>query len=436
MSYKPPTYKQLFHSSRRFLAKHWLSLMPTLQIGITGSQGKTNTTRLLAFLLSTLGPTVSTDIDLDSIYNVPITALKVMLWTKFTVFELGIDHPNEMDQHLEIVSPKIAIVTGISPVHTDQEHLGSLENLIKEKRKLIEALPKDGFAILNYDDPNVRKMASYTKAKILWFGTDSKNCDIWVDPKTIKLSLEGTSFILNVYTPEVNVNNKNTSGVRIKTKLIGKHHIYTIMASLLTITAINQLARRNLDVGGLIKAVEEIKSLPGRMSVEPGPLKTIILNDSIRANPASTTAGLQTLSEIGYTAGRKIAVLAEMGELQHPEEEHKKIGSLIPKLEVDFLVCVGPFQKFVADAAIKNGFVKDGVFWVKNMHSAAIILKKIIKKGDLIYLKGSLLRHLERLPMLLNNEKINCNVISCPFYNNCLECKYRYSGYQNYLFSK
>lgn len=185
MSYNPPFYKRFFHSTRRIAAAVWLNMMPALQIGITGSQGKTNTTQVLYSLLSSISPTVVTDIDLDSTYNIPITSLKVMPWTRYAIFEMGIDHPGEMDGHLKIIRPKIAIITGISPVHTDLAHLGSLQNLINEKSKLIGILPKNGFAILNYDDENVRKMAALTRAKILWYGSDPRVCDIWVDPNSI-----------------------------------------------------------------------------------------------------------------------------------------------------------------------------------------------------------------------------------------------------------
>jgi len=221
MSYQPNFFKKFFHNSRRLLAKNWLSLQSATQIAITGSQGKTNTSQLIAKALLPLGATVVTDLNLDTIYNVPITALKVAPWTKFAVFELGVDHPGEMDLHLEIVKPKIAIITGISPVHTDKEHLGSQERLIKEKRKLIEALPKEGYAILNWDDENVRNMSKHTRAKIFWYGKDKDYCDVWADE--VSIGLDGTTFFLH---------DKNNE-FKIKTQLIGKQHIYNIMAAYL-----------------------------------------------------------------------------------------------------------------------------------------------------------------------------------------------------------
>ena len=374
--------------TRRFIAKRWLSLMPALQIAVTGSQGKTNTAQTIYHVLKQIGPTAVTDINLDTIYNVPITALKIKPSTKFAIFELGIDHPGEMREHLEIIKPKIAIVTGISPVHTDAEHLGSLENLIKEKRQLIEALPKNGYAILNYDDENVRKMAPFTKAKILWYGTDKKHCAVWAD--NIRVSLEGTEFNLN--------------GIKIKTRLIGKHHVYTIMAAyaVYSLAISDKLQPISTSFNQFLT---NIKPLPGRMSVTSGPLGTTILNDSLRANPSSTASGLQTLSEIEYKGGRKIAVLAEMGELAKPEEEHRKIGRLIGKLKINFLIGIGPYQKYTVEEAIKSGMAKQNIFWVKDVNGAAEILKKIICTNDLIYLKGSLHKGLWKITTIISSWK-------------------------------
>ncbi len=411
MIYNPPFYKKLFHFTRRMLAEYWLSMMPALQIGITGSQGKTNTTRVLSKLLSSVAPTIVTDVNLDTIYNVPITALKVRPSTKFAVFELGVDHPGEMDFHLQIVKPKIGVVTGISPVHTDKEHFGSIENLIKEKRKLIEALPEDGYAILNYDDENVRQMASRTKAKVLWYGTDPKHCEVWSDPKSVRLSLEGTSFTMfhdlqRDSSSEVNVDKKTTSEVEIRTKLIGKHHVYTILSSLLTCLTATKLADMNAPINQLIRALAAIEPLLGRMSVEKGPMSTIILNDALRANPTSTAVGLQTLSELEYKEGKKIAILAEMGELQHPEVEHKKIGQLLKTLNIDYVIGIGPMQRYVVEESQSKQ-----AFFAKDVYEATETLKKFIKKGDLIYLKGSLYRHVERVLQILEGKKPPADLI-------------------------
>ncbi|MBM3205423.1 hypothetical protein FJZ41_01045, partial [Candidatus Shapirobacteria bacterium] len=130
-------FKKIYHRSRRLLAKLWLKFnFQVTVIGVTGSYGKTNTVRAISEVLSEKFPTLQTDLNLDTNYNLPITLLKIGPQHQKVVLEYGVDHPGDMDFHLSLVRPKIAVLTGINPTHTDEEHLGSLSSLIKEKKKL------------------------------------------------------------------------------------------------------------------------------------------------------------------------------------------------------------------------------------------------------------------------------------------------------------
>jgi UDP-N-acetylmuramoyl-tripeptide--D-alanyl-D-alanine ligase len=418
--YSPSTIKAVFHKTRRFLAKNWVKVINPYIIGITGSQGKTTTTHILKNIIE--NPIV-TDTNLDTLYNVPITALKFNPWRKIGIFELGIDKRGEMDLHLEIIKPNIAIVTGISAVHSDAEHLGSVANTIIEKGKLVKNLPEDGYAILNWDDENVRGMAKLTKAKIIYFGTDKRNCQIYFDPKSINISLKGTSGKIYDEGSEININ----------TDLIGKHQFYNIASAyaaykILYSTKFNHSKERIISTFAM--KLLQVEALKGRLNLEKGPMNTIILNDSLRANPTSTKAGLEIMADIQIKKGRKIAVLGEMGELGDLSEiEHRNIGDIIAKTNPDLFIGIGPLHRFSIENAFKNGFGKDKTVLVNNPIAAAKILKKFLEAGDIIYLKASLMRHLERLVMELNHEEVNCEVSSCPFYNQCQNCKYRYTGY-------
>lgn len=422
MVYKATGIKKIFHDTRRFLAQRNLAHKKALQIGITGSQGKTNTTYVITSILESLGETIVTDTNLDTTFNVPITGLKVKPTTEFLIWELGIDHPGEMAYHLQIAHPHIGIMTGISPVHTDKEHMGSLEQLIIEKRKLVEVLPQNGCAILNWDDMNVRGMAPFIKAQILTFGT-TDDCSVWVDMKTVRTSLAGTAMIIHDGKQQISV----------QTPLIGIHHVYNIMAGYLVyklavargdMLTTEQLERFNT-------AVSRLQPLVGRMSAEPGPRGTVFLNDALRANPTSTRFGLQTLVSLQEQGVKKIAVLAEMGEIDKTEEEHTKLGEYIATLPLDYVVCIGPLQKFVYESALHHGFSTERAFWVPDVFKAAEVLHPLVSKADILYMKGSLLRHVERVLLLLEGTKVGCTVVSCPFYHHCPECKYLQSGYQN-----
>ena len=406
--YHPSGLKKLYHQTRRFLAKHWLNLWRPYQIAIGGSQGKTNTTQALAKVLSNFGHTIVTDINLDTTFNVPITALKIKPWTKFAVFELGVDHIGEMNKHFEIVSPQIGIVTGISAVHSDAEHFGSIKNLIKEERKLIEYLPdkKDGgVAILNYDDEEVRKMAPYTKAKVIFYGADKKHCHYYFDENSVKVTLNGTQFKLF----STNFNQFQL----ISTKLIGLHHSYNLTAVYATLKTIFPDDKNVNKI--FLKTMSQLQPLRGRMNIEKGPMETILLNDCLRASPKSTDEGLKTFYHIKYNKGKKVAVLGVMGELYDPIFEHKKTAKTLVEYPPDIVLGVGEYRKYTIEEAKRLGFQKDRLFFAKDVFEAADILKKILKPGDFIYLKSSLLRNLWRIIKILNNQPVCCQKELCPY---------------------
>jgi len=422
MTYRPNNIKALFHYIRRNTAKYWFNKVKPFTIGITGSMGKTYTTYILSSLLP---KAISTDINLDTIYNIPITVLKLKRNSKLAILEYGIDQKNEMNRHLEIAQPNISIITGITPVHTDKEHLGSLDNLIIEKRKLIEVLGLDDKAILNFDDKFVRAMAGSTRAEVVFFGSDANACAVSYDPLFTKLKATGTSFKIRDNTDKIEM--------ILDTKLFGSQFVYNIMAAYIAFKNVKLkegLAPREIakqfDIG-----VEAIKPLIGRMSIER--LNEInILNDSLRSNPISVKIGLSTVEMVSLKQGqRKAIVLGEMGELGENEiDEHKNIGTELSKLNtIDIFLGIGPLLKHTIDSAINNGFPKEKTIYANNTLEAGLILKEYLTPGDFVYLKGSRLRHMERILMLINNEDVKCNVVSCPLYNNCRNCKFRFKGY-------
>lgn len=384
------------------MAKLWLDINLQLTVvGVTGSFGKTSTVRAIAEVLSAKYSVNRTDLNLDTIYNLPITILKTKIWNETLVLEYGVDHPGEMDFHLSLVKPKIAVLTGITPVHSDEEHLGSLENVIAEKRKLVEAIPSDGLAVFNYDDEAVKKVGEEFKGRKVFYGL-KKGAD--VQAQKVKLSLQGTEFELQ----------DGKEKILVKTPLLGYPAVYTSLAAYVV------GKESGVEEEKILAKLASLKPLPGRLSSEPGPLGTVLVNDSRRANPASTIAGLKSLAEF---PGRKVVVLGEMGELgEYSEKMHRLVGEEAAKLKLDILVGVGPLTKFIIDEAQKAGMKENQLFWVADVQEAAEILKNVLRKGDLLYLKASLLRHLERVLLLLEGEEVCCTEVVCHHYQPCQTC--------------
>lgn len=419
--YQPNIIKKTYHNARRIVAKNWFKIVHPYNIGITGSMGKTTTSNILATLFK---DAVVTDVNLDTIYNIPITVLRLKKDTKTAILEYGIDQVGEMDKHLEIAKPNAVIITGITAVHTDAEHLGSLENLIKEKRKLIECLTENDIAILNYDDENVRAMAGFTKAKVIFYGSNNEKCAVSYTKADIKLSVAGTSFKIS--------DNEAGQIIEFQTKLLGTQFIYNFMSAYIVYK--NYHEKQGVEMAEIMRSfqeqVKEIPVLKGRMSLDKV-ADYFVLNDSLRSNPLSVVNGLDTFELLEIEVGqRKIAILGEMGELGESEEaEHKKIGQLIVEMKgLDLFIGIGPLQKLAIDEAVNNGLPKEKTYYAQNPLEVGQFLKKYLKSGDVIYLKGSLLRHMERILMLINNESVACSAVSCPFYNPCKVCKYRDGG--------
>ncbi len=393
--------KKYFHLIQRKLAKIWLEINLQLTVvGVTGSYGKTGAVRAIAEVLAAKYSVNKTDIDLDTIYNLPLTILRTKIWNDFLVLEYGVDHIGEMDQHLTLVKPKIAVLTGITPVHTESELLGSLSGVISEKLKLINSLPQDGLAIFNYDDEEVRKAGLNCKRRKVFYGLDKK-ADVWAD--NISLSLQKTQFELN----------NGEEAILIKTKLLGYPAVYACLVAYII------GKEQGIKKEKIVQKLSEIKPLEGRFSVCPGPLGTILINDAKRANPASTIAGLRSLS---LFPGRKIAVLGEMGELGDSSVlMHQKVGRETADYQIDLLVGVGPLAKYIVEEAKSNGLKES--YFAKDINMAAEILRKNLKSGDLLYLKASLLKHLERIILILQNHPVKCEKTSCHNYSSCDTCK-------------
>lgn len=437
--YSPPWYKQLFHTSRRTIARNWVKLYPKIKIfGITGSYGKTSTTKAIETVLNSKYSVLTTDINLDTSFNLPITLLKLRPHHQRLIFEYGIDHLGEMDQHLTLVKPDIAILTGITNVHTDSEHLGSMANLIAEKYKLIQNTKSNGGAILNWDDMHVRKISRKLTLPFISYGV-AKDADIYAT--NIKITEAGTSMKINfkptfwkkVRQPPFAVKTapdmaKQTGAINATIPFIGQQFVHQAMI------AVAVGITENIPLKQITIALKGVKILPGRMSIEHRKKGIVILNDSLRSNLASALAGIQSFDQmkLNIRPAHKLVVMGEMGEISHQQntKTHQKIGEAIAKAKtIDKLIAVGPLMGQAARFAIRHGMSRDCVHLVDNPYQAGQLLKNIIKPTDFVYLKGSLLRHMERVLLILDNKQVQCRAVSCPFYHQCPNCQYLETGY-------
>lgn len=366
---KIPVFKKPLHLLRIYLARQYAKLYPAEKfIGVTGSVGKTTCVQACFQVLSQKYKTITTKPNLDPVLNIPQTLLRLNPTIDRVILEMGIEYKGEMDFYLSLIKPKTVLVTKISFAHS--EFLGSLEDITREKGKLVTQLPKEGVAILNWDDINCRKLQSLCAGQVLYFGTDHQNCTVWAS--NIKIENFKTTFELNFGVERVKVNYK----------LLGKHQVYPAMAAaLLGVTLDIPLTKIKL-------ALEAIEPQEHRLQPLPGPSGSIILDDTYNSSPQALEGAIDTLLQI--PARRRVVVLGEMRELgRYSDMCHRQIGRMIYKEKIDLVFLGQGDAQIIADELITLGFLEDRM--ESNLTNPQLVKKlyKTLEKGDVCLIKGS-----------------------------------------------
>ena len=123
------------------------------------------------------------------------------------------------------------------------------------------------------------------------------------------------------------------------------------------------------------------------MTLVNGVKKSLIIDDSYNASPASTNAALDSIATL--QSKRKILILGDMRELgKYSETAHKKIGERAVEL-CDFLITVGPKAKTISETAINKGLGADKTLHFNDVSQTKSKIAPVVKEGDLILIKAS-----------------------------------------------
>ena len=150
------------------LARNLVAALPGVAIaGITGSSGKTSTKDLAAQLVERLGPTIAPAGSFNNEFGHPLTVLRADAATRYLVLELSARGPGHIAYLCGIAPPRYGLVLNVGRAHAGE--FGGLDQVARAKGELAEALPPDGVAILNADDPRVAAMGARTPARVVMF---------------------------------------------------------------------------------------------------------------------------------------------------------------------------------------------------------------------------------------------------------------------------
>jgi UDP-N-acetylmuramoyl-tripeptide--D-alanyl-D-alanine ligase len=361
------------------VAKFWRSKLDVEVIGITGSVGKSTTKEVVAEVLSQRYQTLKNKGNLNNEIGLPLTMLSLTEEHERAVLEMGFYVPGEIKLLCELSNPRIGVVTNIGTVHASRA--GSQEEIARGKAELVEALPEDGYAILNYDDPFVRKMADQTHAQVFFYGMD-EGVDLWAD-NVESVGLEGIRLWMHYHQ----LKNRPAEVLQLRVPLIGRHSVQTVLRAA-AVGLVDGLTWQEI-VSGLRSASNELRLIAVR--TQNGAL---ILDDTYNASPESMMAALNLLHDL---EGRKVAVLGDMLELgQYEQRGHQMVGIRAAEV-VDELVTIGELGRIIAQAAMDAGLPASKITILEGIDQAIQYLQPGLKPDDVVLVKGSNMMRMDRI---------------------------------------
>lgn len=349
---------------QRLAAYHRGLFAPTV-IGITGSVGKTSTKEVAAAVLGRRYRTLKNPRSYNNEATLPIALLQLAAHHDVAVLEMGTFGPGEITLLAQIARPAIGIVTNVGPSHL--ERMGSLDVIAQAKSELVQALPTDGYAILNADDARVRAMAEVTRARPFFYGLDPA-ADLWADEIESR-GLDGISFRAHY----------GGDSVALKLPLLGRHSVHTALAA----AALGLLLGLGWDA--IIEGLRDERAQLRLLAV-PGARGATLIDDTYNASPPSSLAALNLLAELD---GRRIVVLGDMLELGSYEEEgHRLVGRRVAEV-ADLLIVVGRRAAWIADEAAAVGLPRERIIRAGSNEDVIALLHERLEPRTYVLVKGS-----------------------------------------------
>jgi len=338
-------------------------------IAVTGSNGKTTTKEMIAWVLSANSKVLKNEGTKNNQIGLPQTLIKLNKKFKYAVVEIGTNHFGEVDYLSKIACPDIGVITNIGPSHL--EFLKDLKGVLKEKTALLKNIKSPAIGVLCADDKLLKPFIKRRQARpvVLSYGINQKS---------------------DFFASDIRLENG-----RLKFKVNGKRRIDFALSTLGYYNIYNALAA--ISVGRIFGlSYQEIAERLSTFKFPQGRLNLIesqgtkFIDDSYNSNPLSLKAALMALKSI-KNSGRKIFIMGDMLELGKKKEYlHRQAGALIGDA-CDLFITVGKLSRLSGQEALKKGFKKQNLFFCGTAAQARDLLFKKVVPGreDIILIKGS-----------------------------------------------
>ena len=342
-------------------------------IAITGSVGKTSSKEMLRRALEPSGEVHASAASLNNHWGVPLTLARMPATAAYGIFEIGMNHPDEIRPLVKMVRPHVAIITTIAAAH-----MGNFKNLgeiAAAKAEIMEGLEKNGHLLLNRDNEKyswLKKHATEMRvAHVHSFGENPKaeyrllNCKLLPDCSTITAKIAGDEVVVKIGAP-------------------GRHLVQNALAVIGTAHLVGA------DLAKATHALASMSAEKGRgarhmLKVNGGSF--VLIDESYNANPASMRAALELLRDTPVRlGGRRIAVLGDMLEMgRFSERVHRDLAGPLRDANADLVCLAGPEM-----LALKQELGTEiETVYRDEADGLAVYLKSILTEGDVVMVKSS-----------------------------------------------
>ncbi len=348
-------------------------------VGVGGSNGKTSTKEMVSAILSCTHWVLKNPGNLNILIGVPLTLLALTEEHTAAVIEMGINVPGEMERLSNIVHPTVGLLTNIHPAHL--EGLGSLDEVLAEKGRLLMSLGQDSLAVINWDDARLRALSTRLECRLVRFGTG-------LDP--VEVRLQGQVTLENGMSCfQAKLGSDSAS---ICLPVLGMHQVQNALGAAAVAYGLGESPET------IVRGLASHRPVRQRMEMHSLARGMVLIDDTYNANPRSMMSAVQTAREAAPAGARLIAVLGDMRELG-PESQamHREVGERIGAMGVDRLITLGELSTEIEAGARKAGMGASACSHVSSHEEAVRRVCESLVEGAWVVVKGSRGMTMERV---------------------------------------
>ena len=360
------------------LAAQWRRQYTPALIGVTGSNGKTTVTQMIASVLraDTSAPSLSTQGNLNNDIGVPLTLFNLRPEHQRAVVELGMNHPGEIEVLAQFAQPTIGLVNNAQREH--QEFMSTVEAVAIENGEVIRALPPKGVAVFPAQDAYTQLWQKLADARsVLTFGFTQG------DVQAHDIVWRNGAWSFQLWTQQ--------TSLPCRLNIAGRHNILNALAA----TACALAAGMSLSV--IVKGLESFEPVKGRSKSCEWQLNGhafTLVDDTYNANPDSVRAAIEVLAEL---PAPRLLVLGDMGEVGlQGAEFHQEVGAYAKACDIQSLLTLGDLCQHSSQAF-------EGAVHFSDMDSLQARVLSDISTYNSVLVKGSRFMKMERVVEALRN---------------------------------